>query len=156
MHFIEASVGRNVLLFIVWVVAASLVAEQTNVGVAVFVADIASMCGFGSGGAALSPFLRAHLSAAALQSWFFSHCLQMMFQDTLPLCAVSGNALPWNSVGIHVDSLRAYLLRRHLYIAGEGGRLFSSPICQFTVEQDYVFFECDHPPYGEHDPTISF
>ena len=34
-----------------WVVAASLMAENTNVGMAVFIADITSMCGFGSGGA---------------------------------------------------------------------------------------------------------
>ena len=35
-----------------WVVAASLMAEKTNVGMAVFIADITSMCGFGSDGVA--------------------------------------------------------------------------------------------------------
>ena len=34
------------------VVAASLMAENTNAGMAVFIADITSMCGFGSDGAA--------------------------------------------------------------------------------------------------------
>ena len=35
------------LFFICWVVAASLMAEKTNVGTAVFIADITSMCSFG-------------------------------------------------------------------------------------------------------------
>ena len=30
-----------------WVVAGLLIAEKTNVGMAVFIADITSMCGFG-------------------------------------------------------------------------------------------------------------
>ena len=48
-----------ILLISGWVVAASLMAEKTNVGMAVFIADITSMCGFGSDGAAalLSPSL---------------------------------------------------------------------------------------------------
>ena len=35
------------------VVAGSLMAEKTNVGMAVLIADITSMCGFGSDGAAV-------------------------------------------------------------------------------------------------------
>ena len=35
-----------------WVVAASLMAEKTNIGMAVFIAHITSMCGFGLDGAA--------------------------------------------------------------------------------------------------------
>ena len=41
-----------IVLISCWFVAASLVAEQTNAGVSVFVADITSMYGFGSDGAA--------------------------------------------------------------------------------------------------------
>ena len=41
-----------ILLISGWVVAGSLIAEKTNVGMAVFIAHITSMCGFGSDGAA--------------------------------------------------------------------------------------------------------
>ena len=41
-----------ILLISGWVVAASLMAEKTNVGMSVFIADITSMCGFGLDGAA--------------------------------------------------------------------------------------------------------
>ena len=43
----------NFLILVIsgWIVAASLMAEKTNVGIAVFIADITSMCGFGSDGA---------------------------------------------------------------------------------------------------------
>ena len=51
-----------ILLISCWVVAASLMAEKTNAGVRVFIADITSMCGFGSDGAAAllsaCPFVR--------------------------------------------------------------------------------------------------
>ena len=40
-----------VLLISGWVVTASLIAEKTNVGVAVFIAGITRMCGFGFDGA---------------------------------------------------------------------------------------------------------
>ena len=45
-----------ILLISCCVVAASLMAEKTNVGVAVFVADNAYVCGFGSDGAAASTY----------------------------------------------------------------------------------------------------
>ena len=41
-----------ILLIFGWVVAASLMAENTNVRMAVFIADITSTCGFGSDEAA--------------------------------------------------------------------------------------------------------
>ena len=41
-----------ILLISGWVVAASLMAENTNLGMAVFIADITSMCGFWSDGVA--------------------------------------------------------------------------------------------------------
>ena len=40
------------IFFSGWVVAASLMAEKTNVGMAVFIAHITSMCDFGLDGAA--------------------------------------------------------------------------------------------------------
>ena len=42
----------SILVISCCVVAASLIAEKTNVGVSVFIADITSMCDFGSDGAA--------------------------------------------------------------------------------------------------------
>ena len=80
-------------------------AEDTNAGVPVFVAEITSMCGLGSDGAA------ALLSACSLvrccsQQFVFFPCLQMMFQGTPPLCAISCMALPGHSVD--VDSLPIY------------------------------------------------
>ena len=45
-------VGFFFVFFSGWVVAASLMAEKTNAGMAVCIADITSMCGFGSDGAA--------------------------------------------------------------------------------------------------------
>ena len=42
-----------ILLICCWVVTASLMAEKTNVGVAVFVAGNTYVCGFGSDGAAV-------------------------------------------------------------------------------------------------------
>ena len=77
--FIEASVGQRwpwmihpkvcflILLICCWVVTASLMAEKTNVGVAVFVADNTYVCGCGSDGAA------ALLSACSLVRCSCSH-----------------------------------------------------------------------------------
>ena len=55
-----------------WVVAVSVVAENTNVGMAVFIADITSMCGFGSDGV-----------AALLSACSFVRCCRHQFR--LPL-----------------------------------------------------------------------
>ena len=57
---IHPNVCFLVLLICCWVVTASLMAEKTNVGVAVFVADNTYVCGCGSDGAA------ALLSACSL------------------------------------------------------------------------------------------
>ena len=46
-------------------------AEKTNVEMAVCIADITSMCGFGSDGALVPSFLRARLSAAAAISFSY-------------------------------------------------------------------------------------
>ena len=71
----------NVFVFLIfliscWFVAVSLVAEKTNVGVAVFVADNTSMCGFGSEGTA------ALLSACSLvrccSHQFVFPCLEVL------------------------------------------------------------------------------
>ena len=66
-----------ILLISGWVVAASLMAEETNVGMAVFIADITSMCGFGLDGAA------ALLSACSFvlcgSHPFIFPCLQVLF-----------------------------------------------------------------------------
>ena len=42
----------KILIISYWVVAALLMTDKTNVGVAVFIADTTCMCGFGSDGAA--------------------------------------------------------------------------------------------------------
>ena len=57
-----------ILLISGWVVAASLMAEKTNVGMAVFIADTTSRCSFGLDGAA------AHLSACS-----FVRCCSQQF-----------------------------------------------------------------------------
>ena len=48
---IHPNVCFLILLICCWVVTASLMAEKTNVGVAVFVADNTYVCGWGSDGA---------------------------------------------------------------------------------------------------------
>ena len=66
-----------ILLICCWVVAASLMAEKTNVGVAVFVADNTYVCGCGSDGAT------ALLSACSLvrccSHQFVFPCLEVLF-----------------------------------------------------------------------------
>ena len=61
-----------ILLISGWVVAASLMAEKTNVGMAVFIADITSMCGFRLDG------------AAALLSLSLLSCPAYVVQVSLP------------------------------------------------------------------------
>ena len=64
-------------------------AEETNAGVTVFVAEITSMCG-----------LSWDVIAVLYSSQQFGDylqlllCFQMLFHGTPPLCAVSCNALP--------------------------------------------------------------
>ena len=97
-------------------------AEKTNVGMAFFIADITSMCGIGSDGAAA--LLSACSFVCCCSHQFLFPCLEVLFQSTPPLCAISCKALPGHRVD--VDILH-YLLRRHRYIADEGGRWYSSP-----------------------------
>ena len=86
-YFLEASVGQrwqwmvhpNVfVLFIIvliscWIVAASLMAEKTNVGVAVFVANNTSMRGFGSDAVLACPLLQS--SVCLPMSFAIIHCI---------------------------------------------------------------------------------
>ena len=89
------------LLISCWVVAASLMTEKTNVGMAVFIADITSMCGCGSDGVA------ALLSACSLvrccSHQFLFPCLEVLLQGTPPPCTISCKTLPGHSVD--ADSL---------------------------------------------------
>ena len=64
-----------ILLMSDWVVAASLMAENTNVGMAVFIADITSMCGFGSDGAAA--LLSASSFVRCCSHHFVFSCLEV-------------------------------------------------------------------------------
>ena len=77
----------NLLLISCWAVAASLVAEENDAVMRVFVEEITSTCGIGSDGIA------ALLSACSLvrccSQQFIFPCLQMLFQDTPLLCARS-------------------------------------------------------------------
>ena len=63
---IHPNVCFLILLICCWVVTASLMAEKTNVGVAVFVADNTYMCVVVGRMELLPSFLRARLSAAAV------------------------------------------------------------------------------------------
>ena len=77
-------IHRNVLFFIYfillisgWVVAASLMAEKTNVGMAFFIADITPMCGFGSDGAA-ALFSACSFVRCCSHQFVFS-CIEVLF-----------------------------------------------------------------------------
>ena len=61
-------------------------AEKTNVGMAVFIADITSMCGFGSDAAAA--LLSACSFVGCCSHQFLFPCLEVLFQRTSPFCAV--------------------------------------------------------------------
>ena len=115
-----------ILLSSCWVVAASRVAEHANAGVAVFVADTTSMCGFGSDGAT------ARLSACSLvrccSHQFLFPCLEVLPQSTPPLCAISCKALPGHSVD--VDSL--HISYAEIFISQVRAAGGSPPQCQLT------------------------
>ena len=66
-----------ILLISGWVVAASLMAEKTNVGMVVFIADITSMCGFGSDGVAA--LLSACSFVRCCSHQFVFSCLEVLF-----------------------------------------------------------------------------
>ena len=79
-HAENITVVFNLILISCWVVAASLMAEKTNVGVAVFVAD--NTCVVTGRMERLSSFLHARLSASAVIS-FSSHVLRCCFRAIL-------------------------------------------------------------------------
>ena len=99
---IHPNVCFLILLICCWVVTASLMAEKTNVGVAVFVADNTYVCGCGSDGAT------ALLSACSLvrccSHQFVFPCLEVLLQGTPPPCTISCKTLPGHSVGIDTMS----------------------------------------------------
>ena len=141
--YIEASVGQrwpwmihpNVFVFCFkflliscWVAAASLMAENTNAWMAAFIADITSMCGFGSDGAA------AILSACSFV-WCCSHqflfpCRKVLFQSTPPLRAIGRKALPGHSVD--VDSPRVSY--SDIFVSQVRAACGSSAQSQLTLE----------------------
>ena len=65
---------------------------------AVFIADITSMCGFGSDGAAA--LLSACSFGCCCSHQFLFPSLEVFFQGTPPLRAISCNALPRQSVNV--------------------------------------------------------
>ena len=71
-----------ILLICCWVVAASFMAEKTNVGVAVFVAGNTYVCGFRSDGAAA--LLSACSTVRCCSHQFVFPCLEVLLQDTPP------------------------------------------------------------------------
>ena len=76
-------------------------AENTNVGMAVFIADITSMCGFGMDGAAV--LLSACSFFRCCNHQFVFSCLEVLFFSIPPLCAICRKTLPGHSGD--VDSL---------------------------------------------------
>ena len=66
-------------------------AEKTNVVVATFAADNASMCGFGSDGVAALHSVYSLVRYCSHQ--FVFTCFKVLFKSTPPLCAISCKAL---------------------------------------------------------------
>ena len=60
-----------ILLISCWVVAASLMAEKTNVGVAIFVADTTSLCGLRSDGATALLTACSLVRCCSQQFWYY-------------------------------------------------------------------------------------
>ena len=116
-----------------WVVTASLMAEKTNVGVAVFVADNTYVCGCGSDGAT------ALLSVCSLvrccSHQFVFPCLEVLLQGTPPHCTISCKTLPGHSVD--ADSL--HISCADIFISQVRPASGSPPQCQLTVED--VFWD---------------
>ena len=76
----------SILLISRSVVAASFMAEKPNVGVAIFVADNTSMCGFGSDIATVllsaCSLVRCGSHQFLLRCCFRARCLPVFFQTT--------------------------------------------------------------------------
>ena len=102
-------------------------AEQTNAGVAVFVTDTTSMCGFGSDGAAV--LLSACSLVCCCSQPFLFPCLEVLFQSNPPLRAITRKALSGHSVdsdGLHISYAGIFISQ----VRAAGG---SPPQCQLTV-----------------------
>ena len=106
-------------------------AEKTNVGVAVFVAD--NTCVVVGRMELLPSFLRARLSAAAVIS--LSSRLEVLLQGTPPPCTISCKTLPGHSVD--ADSL--HISCADIFISQVRAASGSPPQCQLTVED--VFWD---------------
>ena len=96
----------------------------------------------------LPSFLRARFSAAAAIS-LSSFVLRCCFRALLHF--VRSDARPSQDI-VSMSTAFISLIRRHLYIAGEGGRWFSFPK---PAHRRGCLLECDHPPYDGHDPTMA-
>ena len=108
--------------------------EKTNAWMAVFIADITSMCGFGSDGAA------ALLSACSFvccgSHQFLFPCLEVLFQSTPPLRAIGRKALPEHSVD--VDSL--HVSYADIFVSQVRAACGSSAQSQLTVGVEDIFW----------------
>ena len=93
----------------------------------------------------LPSFLRARLSAAAVIS-LSSPVLRCCFKALLH--PVRSAARPSQDI-VSMPTALISLAHTSLY-RREGGRWFSSPM---LVHSRGCLLECDHPPYGGHDPT---
>ena len=95
---------------------------------AVFIADITSMCGFGSDGAAA--LLSACSFVCCCSHQFLFPCLEVLFQSTPPLHAISRKALLGHSVD--VDSL--HVAYADIFVSQVRAACGSSAQSQLTVE----------------------
>ena len=117
-------------------------------GVAIVVADNTYMCSFGSDGAATSFCVLA--CPLRQSSVYLSLSRGVVLGHSSTLCDQPRKAFTGHSVD--VDILHISYACRHIYIVGERGRLFSSPM---PAQRRGCISECDHPPYGGHDPTVA-
>ena len=95
---------------------------------AVFIADITSVCGFGSDGAAA--LFSACSFVCCCSHQFLFPCLEVLFQSTPPLRAISRKALPGHSVD--VDSL--HVSYADIFVWQVRAACGSSAQSQLTVE----------------------
>ena len=93
----------------------------------------------------LSSYARARFSAASVISLSFP-VLRCCFRALLHF--VRSAARPSQDI----VSMSTAFISLTLYIEVEGGRFFSSPI---PVHHRWCITECDHHPYGGHDPCQS-
>ena len=121
-----------IVLICCWVVTASLMAEKTNVGVAIFVADNTCVW-LWVGWSCCPPF--CVLACPLLQSSVCFPCLEVLLQGTPPRCTISCKTLPGHSVD--ADSL--HISCADIFISQVRAASGSPPQCQLTVED--VFWD---------------